>query len=376
MATRRPPHFRLAVAACGALFCMPAATAAPAKGNPNSPLNDILLRLEAIQSEIQGLKSDIDAVKTELRADVDDVKREVITCTLRAKQAGLCDRVRETKASACFDMSVLEAKLGAKWLGRVQAKGEGGVGWTTGPDGKIVVDVRTPVAAIPSDFGLEIAPKLALKGEFCVEIPLEILPATGRTLQAGRVASSEAEFEYLAQRFEEIGAAVIPLVMDRIDSRLPDGQRLVAGTQAFERLGDGDLALLNGDMLSDPLLLDVIDVMPTPVMLRTALKNPAALRSQMPSLQGTAGQRVAALCHPQGGLAVVRSPLFSGMTDQICAHLATVPEFDDIAYQLLDIPEATSAIVDGLLDKSQPLQQNASNPFCSRPLFQNTRLCR
>lgn len=376
MATRRPAPFHLAVAACGVLLCSPVATAAPPKGKPNSPLTDILLHLEAIQAEIRELKSDIDAVKTELRADVGEVKREVITCTLRAKQAGLCDRVRETKASACFDMSVLEAKLGAKWLGTVQAKGEGGVGWTTGPDGKIVVDVRTPVSAIPSDFGLEIAPKLALKGEFCVEIPLEILPATGGTVQAGRVASNEAEFEYLAQRFEEIGAAVIPLVMDRLDSRLPDGHRLVAGTQAFERLGDGDLALPNGDMLSDPLLLDVVDIMPTPVILRTALRNPAALRGRLPNLQGTAGQRVAALCHPQSGLAVVRSPLFSGMTDQICAHLGTVPEFDAIAYQLLDIPEATSAIVDGLLDRTQPVQRNPGNPFCSRPLFQNTRLCR
>jgi hypothetical protein len=262
----------------------------------------------------------------------------------------------------------------------MEAKGEGGVGWTSGPDGKIVLDVRMPVAAIPSNFGLEIAPKLALKGEFCVEIPLELLPATaarsGTTLAANRAAVSEAEYEALALRFEEIGAAVLPLVMDRVDSRMPTGDRLVTGVQAFERLGDGDLAVLNGDLLSDPLLRDVADIMPTPVMVRTAIQNPAALRNRIPAVNGNARQRVAALCDPQTGLSIVRSPLSSGASSQICAHLEGVPDFDGIAARLLDIPEATAAIVDGLLDKTQQITQNTTNWFCTRPLFANTKLCR
>jgi len=351
------------------------AVAAP-RGNPNSPLNEILLQLDALHTEMQGLKMDIASVKK----DVAGVQREVITCTLKAKKAGLCDRVRETKASACFDMSVLEAKLGAKWIGQVKAKGEGGAGWTSGPDGKITIDVRMPVAAVPSDFGLEIAPKLGLKGEICVEIPLELLPPAGArasgTTVASSLATSEADYEALASRFEQIGAAIVPLVMDRVDSRMPDGDRLVAGVQAVERLGDGDLTFLHGDLLSDPLLLDVADIMPTPVMLRTAIQNPTALRSRIPALDGNVKQRVARLCNPQTGLSIVRSPLFSGASGQICSHLDAVPDFDGIAVQLLDIPEATAAIVDGLLDKTQQITQNTSNWFCARPLFANTRLCK
>jgi hypothetical protein len=304
------------------------ANAAPTASS-KSPLNEILLRLDALHAEMQGLKTDISNVKK----DVAGVQREVITCTVRAKRAGLCDRVRETKASACFDMSVLEAKLGAKWVGQMKAKGEGGVGWTSGPDGKITLDVRMPVAAVPSDFGLEIAPKLALKGEICVEIPLELLPAAGArgggTTLASTAAVSEADYEALALRFEQIGASIVPLVMDRVDSRMPDGDRLVAGVHAFERLGDGDLAILNGDLLSDPLLLDVADVMPTPVMLKTVLQNPTAL----PTIRLTemCGSPVARLCNPQTGLSIVRSR--SSTVEQPDLRTSGRPDFDGIAVQ-------------------------------------------
>lgn len=61
---------------------------------------------------------------------------------------------------------------------------------------------------------------------------------------------------------------------------------------------------------------------------------------------------------------------------QICGHLNTVPDVDGIAGQLLDIPEATAAIVDGLLDKTQPITRNTTNWFCGKPLFAGTKLCK
>jgi hypothetical protein len=157
---------------------------------------------------------------------------------------------------------------------------------------------------------------------------------------------------------------------------MPTGDRLVAGVNALESLGNGDLMIPNGDLLSDPLLADVADILPTPIMVKTAIVNPAALRNRLPSLSGTGSQRRAALCDPVTGLSVVRSPLFSGVGGQVCGFLGTVPDFNDIAGQLLDIPEATAALVDGLLDKTQQVAQNTTNWFCRKPLFANTKLCK
>jgi len=370
MATQNRYRLPSLVAILASFGIAPAASAAPGGNNPKAPWNEVLDRLTTMQS-------DIDA----LREDVAGVQREVITCTLRAKRAGLCDRVRETKASACFELDVMEAKLLAKWIAEIKAKAEGGVGWTSGPDGKVVAEAKTPVGPIPSNFGIEMAPKLAMKGELCVEFPLEVLPATsartaGTLAAANRAAASEADFEALAARFEDIGATVVPLVMERVDSRMPTGDRIAAGVMAFDRLGDGDLTFLSGDLLSDPMLLELTDIMPTPATLRTAIQNPGALSNRLPPLNGNVRQRVTALCNPQTGLRVVRSPLFSGAAGQICGHLDSVPNFDGIAGQLLDIPEATAAIVDGLLDKTQQITRNTSNWFCSRPMFAGTKLCK
>ena len=352
----------------------PAAGAAPKVDNPgnnqNAPWNDILTQLEELKTDISDLRDDVAAVQ-----------REVITCTLRAKRAGLCDRVREAKASACFELDVLEAKLLARWIAEVKAKVEGGAGWTSGPDAKIVAEGKTPIGPVPSNFGLEIAPKLGVKSELCVEFPLEVFPAsgsgTGRTFAAsGITATSESDLEALATRFEEISATVVPLVVERVDSRMPTGDRIAAGVMAFDRLGDGDLTFLGGDLLSDPMLLELTNIMPTPAILRTAIQNPGALSDRMPPLNGTVRQRVATLCNPQTGLPVVRSPLFSGAAGQVCGHLNTVPDFDGIAGQLLDIPEATAALVDGLIDKTQQITTNTANWFCSKPLFAGTKLCR
>lgn len=349
---------------------VPAALGAAGGNNPNAPWNAVLAQLATMQSDIQALRDDVAAVQ-----------REVITCTLRAKRAGLCDRVRETKASACFELDVMEAKLLARWLAELKAKAEGGAGWTSGPDAKVVAEAKTPVGPIPSNFGLEIAPKLAMKSELCVEIPLEVLPATsarsaGTLAAANYAAAAEADFDALAARFEDVSATVVPLVMERVDSRMPTGDRIAAGVAAFDRLGDGDLTFGSADFLSDPMLLELTDIMPTPAMLRTAIQNPGALSNKLPPLNGNVRQRVSALCSPQTGLSVVRSPLFSGAAGQICGHLDSVPDFDGIAGQLLDIPEATAAIIDGLLDKTQQITRNTSNWFCSKPLFAGTKLCK
>ncbi len=365
-----------------ALGCLPAAASAQGR-NSNSPLSEVLATLDQLSQDIANLQTAVGTLQTDVTAidtEVTNVKREVITCTLAQKQAGNCDRVRETKASACFELGVLGAKFGARWKGEMKAAAEGGAGWTSGPDGKIKIDVKMPVGPVPGDWGLEIAPKLAMKGQLCVEVPLEVLPATSfssrGTMITTRATDDEAEFEALAARFEEISASIVPLVMERIDARMPSGDRLRSGVQAIDRLGDGDLMLLGGDFLSDPQLLDLADILPTPVMLRTAIQNPAALRSYLPSLEGTVQQRVTRLCDPQQGLSVMRSPLFADTSGQICSFLGTAPDFDSIAAQLLDIPEAVAGIVEGLIDDTQEVVKNATNAFCRRPLFANTRLCK
>jgi len=364
------------LASLSALLIVSTAQAAP-NGNPNSPLNDILAKLDALQT-------DIDTLKTQMTT----VQRDLTTCTLRAKQAGLCDHVASTKAQACFELAVLEAKLGAKWLGKVNAAAEGGAGWTSGPDGKIKIDVKLPVAEVPSSFGLEVAPKLDLKGNICVEIPIDVQSivsgntvlasnsmATGNVVTTGAMLT-ESQAEALAARFQEIAQSIVPQLIDRIDSRMPTGSQAVAGIQAFEDLGNGDLMTVGGDLLSDDRLIQVAQIMPVPGTVRTALMNPGALRDRLPTMQGTLQERLATLCDSSHGLSVVRSPLFAGAGGDVCSYLNTVPAFDDIARQLLDIPAATSALVDGLLNKTQAVVKNTSNWFCTRPLFQNTALCK
>lgn len=72
----------------------------------------------------------------------------------------------------------------------------------------------------------------------------------------------------------------------------------------------------------------------------------------------------------------MRSPLFADTSGQICSFLGTAPDFDGIAAQLLDIPEAVAGIVEGLIDDTQEVVKNTTNAFCRRPLFANTRLCK
>jgi len=362
--------------ALSALLIVSTAQAAPG-GNPNSPLNDILAKLDAMQSDINTLKTQLTAVQ-----------RDVITCTARNKHAGLCDHVASTKAQACFELAVLKATIGGEWNVRVGAKAEGGAGWTTGPDGKILIDLKMPVAEVPSKFGLTVKPEVDLKGNICVEIPIDaqailsgnavVAPNAVMTnnVVSPNAALSDSQYEALAARFQEIAQSVVPQLMERIDSRMPTGSQAAAGVQAIEDLGNGDLMTVGGDLMSDDRLMQVAQMMPIPGTVRTALMNPAALRDRLPVLQGTLQDRLATLCDSSHGLSIVRSPLFAGAAGDACTYLYTVPAFDDIAKQLLDIPAATSALVDGLLNKTQSVVKNTSNWFCTKPLFKNTALCK
>ena len=65
-----------------------------------SPLTQILDKLNDLEADI-----------ADLRTDVDDVKREVITCTIAQKRAGNCDRVVATTVEACFKLDLIDSLI-------------------------------------------------------------------------------------------------------------------------------------------------------------------------------------------------------------------------------------------------------------------------
>ena len=123
----------------------------------NDPLNETLGRLDAIDSELE------------------EIKKEVVHCTVRARSRGECDRVVESQISACFELNIIEAELPIKWLTEVKGKAEGGVAWTSGPDGKIILNVEMPAGPVPTHFGLDMSTGLGVKTEVCMDIPIQLI---------------------------------------------------------------------------------------------------------------------------------------------------------------------------------------------------------
>lgn len=354
----------------GFLILAPGSAPAQRGQRPTSPLEQILDKLEDLETDID-----------ELRTEVDAVRREVVTCTLAEKRAGNCDRVRQTTVQACFKLDLLEVALQAQWKAELKARGEGGAGWTSGPDGKIIADLGLPLGPVPNEFGLGTTSKAAVASDVCIGIPIALLPAAGAAGASTRggatsAAVSEGEFETLAERFEDLGAVIVPMIVEELQAQLPSGERLEDGFEMARRVADGELMAGGGDALSDPRVLEVASSLPAPGMVREGLQTPGVVAEFVPALGGTGvDQRVAAFCDPDDGLALLRSPLTQGFAEPVCDALAAVPQFDEVSAAILDIPEAVGGIVDELVNQSGAISQNPGNRFCDLPVVRNTRLC-
>jgi hypothetical protein len=346
-------------------------------GGPNSQHDEVLDALATLQQDIDAIRTDLTSLSTE----VNNVKREVIDCTRTAWLAGECPRVRETTASACFELKLFEPTLGLEWEAKTEGKGEGGAGWTSGPDGKIVINLSAPVGPVPTGWKAGFESGAAIKGDFCVEVPIEILgepqqpaPVTTSTFTA---AATPSRLEALEIRLEDVANSIMPVILERMETDMPSGDRLQLGFDAARRISDGEFNLDQG-LFGDPLLQDLTAALPTPQMLRTVLEDPGALAGYLPQPSGNLRERVQALCDPNTGLAVTRLALFQNQSAGICAFLEDAPQFDEIAELIPDLPEAVKGLIAPLVDKAGEVAENTTNRFCSSrvgSVFSGTRLC-
>ncbi len=319
---------------------------AHAKETKKAQLREILTRLDDLDNAIA------------------DVKREVVTCTRAAKGRGECDQVRQTNVSACFALEGA-AQVSGEWQAEAKARGEAGVGWTSGPDGKIILNLTAPAGPIPTGAKFEVHGQIAVPVQVCVEIPIEPVVAGNQTANSTRSRlTADADFEEFEAKLTDLAAATLPIVLDRINNSLPSGDVIVSGYDAAQRLGNGDFELRDG-LLADSGLVDVVDAMGAPGMLRTALVSPQDLAQYLPSVNGTLSQRLASACDPQTGL-LARSPIATGMRSNVCSYLGGVPELDKLP-TTEDVVDAITELFNG---PGGETAQAAKNRFCSTAVGQ------
>lgn len=333
----------------------------------NDRLDEILGRLDAIDSELR------------------EIKKEVVHCTVRARSRGECDRVIESQISACFELNIIEAEFPIKWRTEVEGKAEGGVAWTSGPDGKIILNIKMPAGPVPTDFGLDLSTGAGVKTEVCMDIPIELIGGGTFAMQSVQThATSDDPIEQLQMKLEQLSAVVMPAVVDRINSRLPSGERIQAGFAALDTIANGEFDLQGGifaDQSGNGPLVNAIGAFPAPPMLQTAIANPAVFSQYLPMPQTgmSVAERVAMLCDPDSGMHIARSPLFAAQVNDMCMFLEGAPQFDVLADLTAD------DIVDGIKEIMQPLLTDAGetaeqtrNRFCSSSAGQRRifdRLC-
>ncbi len=304
-----------------------------------------------------------------------DIKRDTVTCTAQAKSRGECDNVRSSKVSACFDLTLLDASLPIKWRTEIEAKAEGGVAWTSGPDGKIIINMKMPAGPVPTDFGLDVKVGGSLKANVCIDFPIQLIgggtfstPFATRSLQASSL--TEDQFDTLQMKLEEASTAIVPLILDRINADLPDGQRIRTGFDAMAAIANGEFDLRNGiftDRSGNGPLREIIRSLPVPALLRTAIENPGEFTQYLPSPQRglTLKERVARLCDPDSGMVITRSPLFASQIDDTCQFLTGVPQFDKLAeFNVDDIVEGIRQLIQPLLSELGETATETKTRFC------------
>lgn len=331
------------------------------------PLSDITTRLNAMEQLLI------------------DIKKEVIHCTARAKSRGECDQVREAKVSACFEFSLLQGELPIKWRTQVEAKAEGGVAWTSGPDGKIILNVKMPAGPVPTDFGLDLKTGAVIKADVCVDIPIQLIGGGSFATQSLQTRSLTADqFDELQLKLEEASAAIMPAIVERLNSGLPSGDNLRNGFDAIASIGDGNFNLRGGifaDQSGSGPLVDVINLFPVPELLRTAIANPAELSQFLPIPQRdmTLPERVGMLCDPDSGMLITRSPLFAAQVNDMCMFLNGVPQFDVLAELTVDdVIDAVKLLLAPLLTTAGETADQTRQRFCNSTIGQRRvfdRLC-
>ena len=314
-----------------------------------------------------------------------DIKRDTVTCTARAKSRGECDQVRSSKVSACFELALLNAELPIKWRTEIEGKAEGGAAWTSGPDGKIIINMKMPAGPVPTDFGLDLKTGGTIKADVCVDFPIQLIGGGTFAAQPFQASSlTEGQFDALQMKLEEASTAIVPLILDRINADLPDGQRIRTGFDAMASIADGDFDLRNGiftDKSGNGPLREVVRSLPVPALLRTAIENPGEFTQYLPSPQRglTLQERVARLCDPDSGMIITRSPLFAGQIDDTCQFLTGVPQFDQLAeLNVDDIVDGVTQLIQTLLSAIGETATETKNRFCGtavgmRRIF--NRLC-
>jgi hypothetical protein len=333
----------------------------------NDPLSDITTRLNAMEQLLT------------------DIKKEVIHCTARAKSRGECDQVREAKVSACFELALLQGELPVKWRTEVEGKAEGGVAWTSGPDGKIILNVKMPAGPVPTDFGLDVKTGAAIKADVCVDIPIQLIGGGTFATQSLQTRSlTEEEFDVFQSKLEEASVAIMPAIVERLNTGLPSGDRIRTGFDAIASIADGDFDLRGGvfaDRNGNGPLVDVIGSLPVPKLLRMAIANPAELSQYLPTPQRgkTLQERVSMLCDPDSGMLITRSPLVAAQVDDMCMFLNGVPQFDVLAELTVDdVVDGVKALLGPLLADAGETAEETRQRFCATTIGQRRvfdRLC-
>jgi hypothetical protein len=323
--------------------------------NPHIANNEALARLDDIDTKLDELGTRLAQIQ----------QGGVGRCTRAQRDAGNCTQVRATSVNVCFDLEILSAELVWDYKFKVRATGEGGIGWTSGPDGKIMVTYFGPLGPVPSELGIDLkAPGVKLDTQVCMEFPIDVLgavsartaPATAADARA--TALSPEELDALQTRLEDALGTVLPRALDRIATALPSGPDLERGLATFEDIGDGNFDLQRG-VLEQPIR-DVVASLPTPKLARDMAVDPGSFANYLSSLDGdgTVGGRAAALCSPDSGLSITRSPLFAERTAELCSYLGSLPQFDDIAEA---IPLTADEVVDAVTELLDPVLANTGS---------------
>lgn len=333
----------------------------------NDPLGEILTRLDAIDTELA------------------EIKKEVVHCTARAKSRGECDRVIESKISACFEFNLIDAELPIKWRTEVEGKAEGGAAWTSGPDGKLIINLKMPAGPVPTDFGLDLKTGAGVKTDVCMDIPIQLIGGGSFAMQPIQTrALSNDPFEQLQMKLEQLSAVVMPAVVERMNRTLPTGERIQAGFAAIDTIANGEFDMRGGifaDQSGNGPLVNVIQAFPVPPMLQKAIADPGSLAQYLPAPQFglSVAERISMLCDPDSGMLITRSPLVATQVNDMCMFLGGVPQLDT-AWDLLadNIVDAIKELLQPLLSDVGEAAENTKNRFCSTVIGQRRifdRLC-